>query len=155
MRFSGDAKRPEGLVATAVELGVESAQTSSAGEEADQQQVELGLLKPERKYEATICPVTEGTQLTNVNQSTGLSVAISRTESDSGQAVSCLLQTPNEGEVVHFFSADFVDKTGTVKHRAFSISGKVMTSDKGVPAKQIATPSHTDVMQHFCTICPA
>lgn len=134
VRFSGDAKLPEGSVATALELAVDSAQTSSAGEEADQQ-VELGLLKPERKYLATICPVADGTQLENVNQSSGLSVAIGRTESDNGQAVLCQLCTPNEGEVVHSFSADFVDKSGTVKHRGFSISGKVMTSDKGAPFK--------------------
>lgn len=137
MHFRGDAKVPEGPVATAVELGVESAQTSSGGEEPDYQEVELGLLKPERRYEATICPVAEGTQLANVKESTGLNVTISRTESgdgqESGPAVACQLSTPKEGEIIHFFSADFVDESGAVKHRAFSIAGKVMSSDKGMP----------------------
>lgn len=55
VRFSGDAKGlPDASAAAAVDLGVESAQTSSGGEAPECQDVELGLLKPERKYEATI-----------------------------------------------------------------------------------------------------
>lgn len=134
VRFQGDVKLPDGTAAS--ELAVESAQTSSAGEESSPvQQVELGLLKPERQYEVTICPVAEGTQLANIKESTGLAVGINRTEGEAGEGphVTCQLVTPREGDVVHFFSADFVDASGAViKHRAFSIAGKVMTSDKGV-----------------------
>lgn len=141
VRFSGDAKLPD-PVATAIELGLESAKPSAAGEESDLQDVELGFLKPERKYEATICPVAEGTQLANVRESEGLTVEIIRAESGEGMVVACAFFTPREGDVTHFFSADFAIEFGVVKHRAFSIVGKVMTSDKGAPHQYICTTSH-------------
>jgi hypothetical protein len=134
VRFSGDAKVDEGpVVATTAGLGRESAEASSAGEETrDRKEVELGLLKPERKYEATICPVAEGTTLANVQQSMGLTVEIRTPEGADGPAVTCVLITPRAGELLHFFSADFVDTSGAIKHRAFSIAGKVVSSEKGV-----------------------
>jgi hypothetical protein len=100
-------------------------------EEGPEGCIELGLLKPERTYEATIYPVAEGTTLANVKASEGLSVEIRTPEEADGPAVTCVLTTPRDGEVIHFFSADFVDEAGEVKHRAFSITAKVVSAEKG------------------------
>jgi hypothetical protein len=131
VRFSDEVKETEEPFAACTEAG-ERRSTSDSVEGID-----LGLLKPERTYEASICPVDQGTEVCNFScEGESLSVSIHPASSGDTAVATCQLDTPQSGSFRHSFAVDFVDEQGGVKHREFELAGQVVTADKGKPVER-------------------